>query len=72
MRVGMKFSKTTPLEGCYNSLYCATSPVAYQQGQGKYFVPVAKADPKADMWLTDREGNAKLWQWSKSAMERFA
>lgn len=71
MRVGMKLRSTTPLEGCYNSLFCATSSVAYQN-QGKYFVPIAKADPKADMWLTDREGNAKLWQCSASAMQRVA
>lgn len=70
MRVGMKFRKTTPLEGCYNSLFCATSQMAFRHGQGKYFTPVGKADSKADHWLSDREGNAKLWKWSEAAMQR--
>lgn len=72
MRVGMKFRKTTALEGCHNSLYCATTSTAFQQGQGKYFTPVGKVDPKADHWLNDREGNAKLWQWSEAAMQRHS
>lgn len=71
MRIGMKMRSTTPLEGCYNSLFCATHPVAFQQGQGRYYVPIAKLDSKADKWMNDREGNAKLWAWSEAAMQRI-
>lgn len=71
MRVGMKFRSTTPLDGCLNSLYCATTPQAYQLGAGRYFTPVGKVNPKGDYLLQDREGNARLWGWSEGAMGRI-
>lgn len=70
MRIGMKFRSTTPLEGCHNSLFCATTTAAARDGQGRYFTPVGKINPKADYLLDDREGNARLWQWSEAAMQR--
>lgn len=64
-------STTTPIEGARNSLYCATSPEAPQQGAGRYFLPVGKVQPKVDKWLDDREGNAALWKWSEAANEKI-
>ncbi|KAF5023478.1 hypothetical protein F66182_4478 [Fusarium sp. NRRL 66182] len=51
---------STPLEGSMNSLYCATSPKAFQSA-GRYHVPVAKVDDKADKWLEDPQAVDKLW-----------
>ncbi|KAH7134171.1 hypothetical protein EDB81DRAFT_657922 [Dactylonectria macrodidyma] len=69
MRTVMKYTnRTTALEGALNSLFCATSPLAPERGQGKYFAPVGKYNPKADKWLNDRETNARLWQQSEMIM----
>lgn len=71
MRVGMKFRRTTALEGSYNSLFCATSQQAFQEGQGRYYVPVGKMDSKADPWMADREGNKRLWEASEAVLQRY-
>ncbi|KAH7150337.1 hypothetical protein B0J13DRAFT_287023 [Dactylonectria estremocensis] len=66
MRTVMKYTnRTTALEGALNSLFCATSSIAPERGEGKYFAPVGKHNPKADKWLNDRETNARLWQQSE-------
>ncbi|CAI6086781.1 unnamed protein product [Clonostachys chloroleuca] len=63
MRTVMKYTASmTPLEGAINSLFLATSPLAPERGQGKFFIPVTKVNPKADDWLNDRETNARLWE----------
>lgn len=68
-QVAMKITPTvSPLEGSYNSLYCATSPDAPARGAGRYFVPVCKLEHKNDHWLDDRQGNAELWSWSENVM----
>lgn len=72
MRVGMSIaSKTTPLEGSYNTLYCATSPSAPAAGEGMYFTPVGKRDDKVMHWLNEREINTRLWQLGENAMARL-
>lgn len=72
VRVAMKLGASdTPLHGALNSLYCATSPSAPVQGQGKYFIPVAKLDARADKWIRDREGNARLWELGESQLKRL-
>ncbi|CAH0014906.1 unnamed protein product [Clonostachys rhizophaga] len=63
MRTVMKYTASmTPLEGAINSLFLATSPLAPERGQGKFFIPVTKVNPKAEDWLNDRETNARLWE----------
>jgi hypothetical protein len=74
MRVGMSIAvKTTPLEGSYNSLFCATSPTAPAAGEGCYFTPVGKREDsrQALEWLGDRETNTRLWQLGENAMARL-
>ncbi|KAK4070807.1 hypothetical protein Trihar35433_5274 [Trichoderma harzianum] len=72
VRVAMKLGAgDTPLHGALNSLYCATSPSAPVQGQGKFFVPVGKPDSRADKWIKDREGNSRLWELGESQLKRL-
>jgi hypothetical protein len=74
MRVGMSIAvKTTPLEGSYNSLFCATSPTAPAAGEGCYFKPVGQREDsrQALEWLGDRETNTRLWQLGENAMARL-
>ncbi|KAJ4251477.1 hypothetical protein NW762_011462 [Fusarium torreyae] len=61
-RMAMKVGPTsTPLEGSMNSLFCATSPKAFESA-GKYHVPVGKVDNKANKWLDDAQAVDKLWE----------
>lgn len=72
VRVAMKLGAgDTPLHGALNSLYCATSPSAPVQGQGRFFVPVGKPEPRADKWIRDREGNSRLWELGESQLKRL-
>ncbi|KAK0761492.1 hypothetical protein N5P37_006444 [Trichoderma harzianum] len=72
VRVAMKLGAgDTPLHGALNSLYCATSPSAPVQGQGRFFVPVGKPDSRADKWIKDREGNSRLWELGESQLKRL-
>ncbi|KAJ4854771.1 short chain dehydrogenase domain-containing protein [Trichoderma breve] len=55
VRVAMKLGAgDTPLHGALNSLYCATSPSAPVQGQGRFFVPVGKPDSLTSRLKCDR------------------
>ncbi|KAK5171855.1 uncharacterized protein LTR77_003491 [Saxophila tyrrhenica] len=58
-------AKTTPLEGSYNTLFCATSSEA-PKFQGSYFEPVGKRSPKAETWLNEKDDNARLWNYSEA------
>jgi hypothetical protein len=59
-------------DGALNTLFCATSPqVAQEGGQGRYFVPVGKLQPRVDAWLADKSGNAALWQWSEKVDQQI-
>ncbi|KAH6971423.1 hypothetical protein BKA56DRAFT_557242 [Ilyonectria sp. MPI-CAGE-AT-0026] len=62
---------STPLEGAYNSLFSATSPLAPTMGQGKFFIPVGKLESQADNWLNDVETNGRLWQWGEEQLARL-
>lgn len=64
-------ANTTPLEGAYNTLFCATSPLAPTHAQGKFVLPVGRIEPKADRWLNDLELNAKLWNQTATELERL-
>jgi hypothetical protein len=57
-------------DGALNTLYCATSPQVMHEGQGKYFVPVGKLQPRVNGWLDDKSGNAALWGWSEEVNGR--
>ncbi|KAH6667092.1 hypothetical protein F5X68DRAFT_176877 [Plectosphaerella plurivora] len=71
MRMTMKLAPSaSALDGALNSLFCATSPRAPAVGQGRYFVPVAKLDSVADVWLNDTETNARLWEESAKRLEQ--
>jgi hypothetical protein len=67
--------KVTPTvstqEGALNTLFCATSSQVVQEGQGRYFVPIGKLQPRVDAWLADKSGNASLWQWSENANQQI-
>ena len=60
---------STPLEGSLNSLYCATTSQALKD-QGNFLLPVGKPETKAEKWLNDLEGNAKLWRLGEGQMAR--
>lgn len=61
----------TPLQGALNSLYCATSSSAPERGQGKFFMPVGKIDTRADKYINDTKGNARLWELGDDVMKRL-
>lgn len=70
VRFAMKLAPSdTPLHAAFNSLYCATSLEAPTVGAGKFFLPVAILDPRADAWLSDTEGNERLWQLGEAEMK---
>ncbi|KPM42528.1 hypothetical protein AK830_g4061 [Neonectria ditissima] len=70
VRVAMKLAaRDSPLHGALNSLYCATSSSAPSQGQGMFFTPVGKLDSRADKWISDRKGNAQLWQLGEDQLK---
>jgi hypothetical protein len=72
VRFAVKFGPgDTPLHAALNSLFCATSPKAPARGQGKYFTPVGKLSPRADKWINDTEGNARLWQLGEEQLKRL-
>lgn len=72
VRAVMKVTaRSTPLEGAYNSLFCATSPLAPARGQGRFFAPVGKLESKADGWLNDAETNRRLWEWGEEQLKRL-
>jgi NAD(P)-dependent dehydrogenase (short-subunit alcohol dehydrogenase family) len=61
----------TPLEGCRNSLFCATSAQAPAIGQGKFFLPVGKVDGKKEDWFHDEKVNSSLWEHGQSQLRRL-
>lgn len=65
IRLAMKLSRTTALQGALTTLYCATSPEAPAVGAGRFFVPVGKLDARADTWFADTEGNKRLWEMAE-------
>lgn len=68
-RVAMKVGPTsTPLEGSMNSLFCATTPQAYEHA-GRYYVPVQKLDDKANKWLDDPQAVGKLWDLANKQLK---
>ncbi|KAH6662766.1 retinol dehydrogenase [Halenospora varia] len=56
-----------PEKGCWNTLWCATSPelgLSEKDGNGGFFVPVGKKG-KGSVWGDDEEMCRKLWEWSE-------
>lgn len=56
-----------PEKGCWNTLWCATSPelgLSEKDGNGGFFVPVGKKG-KGSVWEDDEEMCRKLWEWSE-------
>jgi hypothetical protein len=68
MKVG---TRTTPLEGARNTLFCATTYEAYMRGQGLFHLPVGKVEHKVDKWFTDRDTTTRLWQQCEAVMARL-
>jgi hypothetical protein len=64
-------SRTTLLEGSLNSLFCATSPLAPERGQGLYFEPVGQVKSKGKRFTDDKEVNLKLWDVSEAEYEKL-
>jgi hypothetical protein len=64
-------ARTTPLEGSYNTLFCATSPAAPAQLQGLFVLPVAKVEARAETWMKETDLNARLWEDSEAKMRQL-
>lgn len=62
---------STARQGALNSLYAASSPHAPGHAAGRFIVPVAKVEPRADVFLRDDEGNDALWEFSEGVWRRY-
>ncbi|KEY70834.1 hypothetical protein S7711_08533 [Stachybotrys chartarum IBT 7711] len=64
-------SRTTPLQGSYNSLFAATSPSAASL-QGKFLLPVGIVEKRSESsWLTEKTVNADLWNKTEELAKKF-
>lgn len=71
IRAGVNFGGGTPLEGCRNTLYCATSAQAVAIGAGKFFLPVGKLDASKEKWFLDETVNRALWDHGERQLTRI-
>jgi hypothetical protein len=63
------FSRTTPLEGSYNTLFAATSAEAITNAGG-FFMPVGQLEKKQRPLFEDRKGNDELWELGNDQMRK--
>ncbi|KAH7329622.1 hypothetical protein B0I35DRAFT_507861 [Stachybotrys elegans] len=70
--VRSNLQSSDPTIGAYNSLFCATSPMAAAVGRGKYFIPVGKLDPVAEPWINDKAHNEQLWNHCEAQLLRVS
>lgn len=70
-RTVVGFAGVTPLEGCRNTLYCATSAQAPATGQGRFFWPVGKIYDSREIWFTDDKVNKALWEHGQTQLRRI-
>lgn len=63
-------SRTTPLEGSYNTLFAATSQEAVTDA-GNFFMPVGQLEAKAASFITDTAGNDALWELGNRQMHQL-
>lgn len=69
-RTLMDIGGTSAIEGCRNTLFCATSAQAPATGQGRFFLPVGKIYEK-NHWFHDDKVNRALWDHGQAQLRRL-